>query len=458
MSAILRFFRPADYMEPIEDEKEVENQYTYWRVRILYSMFIGYALFYLTRQSLMYAKPGLMDTLDLSGAQVGTLESIFFFTYGASKFTSGILSDRSNPRYFMGIGLIFTGICNLLFGLSSSLVVFALLWGMNGWFQGFGWPSCARLLTHWYSQSERGSWWSTCSISHNVGAFIIPWIVGIALTYYQWQYAMYIPGWICIIGGFFIINRLRDTPQSLGLPPIEEYRNDYVGSTLKKGEQERELTTRESLVHYVLTNKYIWLLAIAYFFVYIVRMGINSWTVLFLMKERGYSYLTATGSVSLFEVGGLFGSLFAGWCSDYLFQARRGPVNVIFSLGMLFSILGFWYVPAGHPYLDSLAIFMMGFVIFGPQMLIGVAAAELAHKKAAATSTGFIGFIAYIGAAMAGGPLGSVKDRLGWEGFFMIIFVCCAMSVVFLLPLWNVKENLKVKEALASIEEETVAG
>src|SRR5262249_22918029 len=144
--------------------------------------------------------------------------------YGVSKFASGVLSDRANPRYFMAIGLFLTGLLNIFFGFSSSLVVFAIFWGLNGWFQGFGWPPCARFLTHWYSQSERGSWWATWNVSHNVGSFIIPWIAGASLHYFGWRYAMYIPGVICLAGALFLINRLRDTPQSLGLPPVEKFR------------------------------------------------------------------------------------------------------------------------------------------------------------------------------------------------------------------------------------------
>lgn len=453
MNFLLRLLMPASHIEPIQDEKLIEKDYKYWRYRILYSMFVGYALYYFTRKSFTFAMPGMIQDLHMDKAQLGLLGSIFYITYGISKFGSGILSDRSNPRYFMAIGLIMTGVCNLLFGFSSSLLLFALFWGLNGWFQGFGWPPCARLLTHWYSHSERGSWWSTWNVSHNVGAFLIPWIVGGLMAYFGWRYAMYIPAIICIFGGFFLINRLRDTPQSLGLPPVEEYRNDYVGSTVKKGQVEAELSTREILIDYVLKNKYMWMLGLAYFFVYIVRTGINDWTVLFLIAEKKYDVLVANGCVSLFEVGGFFGSLCAGWFSDKFLNARRGPVNVIFAVGMLCAIFGFYLIPAGHPFLDSLGMFAVGFVIFGPQMLIGVAAAELSHKKAAATSTGFTGLMAYIGAAVAGYPLGKIIDGVGWEGFFFVLISCCVCSVLFLLPMWGVTENLKGKPVVIADEE-----
>ncbi len=390
--------------------------------------------------------PGLIQDLGFTYSQLGILGSILSISYGISKFASGMIGDRVNPRYMMAFGLILTGVCNILFGMSSSLFFFALFWGLNGWFQGFGWPPCARFLTQWYSHSERGSWWSTWNVSHNTGGFLIPWVAGVALHFFGWRYAMFIPGALCILVGFFLINRLRDTPQSMGLPPIEKYRNDYIDKIEASG-FEADLTTWQVLVQYILKNPYIWLLAIAYFFVYTVRTGVNDWTSLFLQQAKGYSEIGANGCVSLFEVGGFFGSLAAGWSSDRLFGAKRGPINVLFSLGLFICIGLFWFVPQGYVWLDGLAMFLIGFMIFGPQMMIGLAAAELSHKKAAATSTGFVGFFAYIGAAFAGYPLGKISENWGWDGLYLALIICCLISTLLLIPLWSVTASYIKKKA-----------
>lgn len=446
LGSLLNMFKPAPHIPEITDPEEVKADYKYWRIRIIYSMFIGYAFYYFTRKSFIFAMPGLMEELGLDKSQLGLMSSIFALMYGMSKFVSGIASDQSNPRYFMAFGLILSGIFNICFGFSSSLILFGLFWGLNGWFQGFGWPPCVRLLSHWYSHSERGSWWSTWSVSQNVGAFMIPWIVGICLHFYGWRVAMCVPGILCILGGLFLINRLRDTPQSLGLPPIEKFRDDYAGKKADESE-EKELNTRQLLMG-VLKNKYIWILAAAYFFVYFVRAGVGEWTALFLIEEKGYSRIGASGSVSLFEAGGFFGSLCAGWISDRLFSARRGPVNALYAIALMGTVFCFWCVPGGYPWMDSMTIFAMGFAVFGPQMLIGVAAAELTHKKASATATGLIGWIAYIGAASAGYPLGKIIDQLGWEGFFWAIMACCGVAVLLLVPMWNVTRASKPKMPL----------
>lgn len=442
MNISLNFLKPARHTEEIEDEATIKKEYRYWRIRIFYAMFIGYVFYYFTRKSFTFAMPALMLDLGLNKAQLGILGSVLYLSYGLSKFASGVMSDQSNPRFFMAIGLMITGVTNICFGLSSSLLLFAIFWGLNGWFQGWGWPPCARLLTHWYSQSERGSWWSLCSTSHNVGGFLIPIVAGLCAQAMGWRFAMFIPGALCILVGFLLINRLRDTPQSLGLPSIERYRHDYPNKEAMT-RTEQELSTKQILFDHVLTNKWIWLLAVASFFVYVVRMAINDWSALYLIETRHYSMLKANSCVALFDIGGLFGMLIAGWLSDKLHAGRRGPINVLFSIGMLGSVLVLWLCPELGGLATSATLFTVGFFLFGPQMLIGLAAAELSHKKAAGTAVGFAGWFAYFGAAGAGYPLGKVAQDFGWAGYFMILAVCCAVTVLLFVPMWKARAGLK---------------
>ena len=231
------------------------------------------------------------------------------------------------------------------------------------------------------------------------------------------------------------MNRLRDTPQSLGLPTIEKFKDDYPAA---KESQERELSVKEILFKHVLNNKYIWILAASYFFVYIIRQAVNDFGALFLMKTKGYSIIMANASVFWFEIGGICGSLAAGWASDKIFRGRRGPINVLFSLGVIGAIAGLYLSPPGQILFDYILMFLVGFLIFGPQMLIGMAAAELSHKKAAGTATGFTGRVA-LGAATAGYPITKVVEGWGWYGFFVVLGFCGAISALLLLPLWNVR-------------------
>lgn len=447
MNSLFALFEPAPSLPEIQDQERIRKEYKYWRFRILYGILFGYAFYYFTRKSFTFAMPGMIQDLGFEKTDLGILGSILYITYGFSKFVSGVVADKTSPRYLMAAGLVITGLLNIFFGMSSSLLFFAIFWGLNGWFQGFGWAPCTRFLTQWYSHSERGSWWSICNISHNVGGFMIPWIVGIASQYFGWRYAMFVPGVLCILMGIALVYTLRDTPQSLGLPAIGKFRNDQADLIEAGPKEGKKASARQLLMDYVLKNPYIWMLAIAYFFIYVIRTGANDWTALYLVETKGYSRIGANGCVSCFDVGGFFGNLAAGWSSDRLFRAKRGPVNFLFALGAAFAVFVFWIIPEGYPILDSSMMFLIGFMIFGPQMLIGLAAAELSHKSASATAVGFVGIFAYMGAAFAGYPLAAITHAMGWDGFFIAMIISGVISIILLLPLWSVTaQSIKAKQ------------
>ncbi|HIF9188982.1 MFS transporter [Photobacterium damselae] len=416
----------------VEDKTEIDQKYHYWRFHIMVSMYIGYAGFYFSRKTFNYAMPAMMADLGLDKADIGLIGTLFYITYGCSKFFSGIISDRSNPRYFMGLGLIATGIINIVFGLSSSLYTLAILWVLNAWFQGWGWPSCSKLLTTWYSRSERGFWWALWNTAHNVGGALIPLVVGYLTLHFGWRYGFMLPGIIAVVIGLFICWRLRDKPVTLGLPSVGRWRKDHLEIA-----QENEglgLSSRDILHKYVIKNKYIWLLAFSYVLVYIVRTGINDWGNLYLTEQFHYSLISANGAISLFEIGGFVGSLVAGWGSDKLFGGNRGPMNLIFAIGIFLSVAALWLMPFKSYVLQSACFFAIGFFIFGPQMLIGMAAAECSHKNSAGAATGFVGLFAYMGAALSGYPLAIVVEHYHWTGFFTVLAAVSAVIGLLLLP------------------------
>lgn len=170
------------------------------------------------------------------------------------------------------------------------------------------------------------------------------------------------------------------------------------------------LTRKEILTKYVLKNPYIWLLSLCYVLVYVVRAAINDWGNLYMSETLGVDLVTANSAVTMFELGGFIGALVAGWGSDKLFNGNRGPMNLIFAAGILLSVGSLWLMPFASYVMQAACFFTIGFFVFGPQMLIGMAAAECSHKEAAGAATGFVGLFAYLGASLSGWPLARVID------------------------------------------------
>ncbi len=433
---ILQLIRPAPFIPQIEGEEAIGKAYSYWRGRIFSGIYIGYVFFIFSRKSMIFAFPAIMTEMGFLKSQVGMLSSILSIMYGASKFLSGMVADRSNPRFFMSLGLIFTALSTLLFSFSSSLIFLGLFCAINGFFQGWGWPPCARQLTHWFSQKERGTWWGLWNTATTLGTAVIALLTVNLYTQFGWRAAVLVPSFLCIGAAFLVMKLLCDTPQSVGLPPIEVYKKEEPTRA-----KEQELGVKEILFKYVLTNRYLWVLAFAYFCIYLIRAAITDWGMIYLIETKGYKAAVASACIVSVEVGGFCGSIAAGWISDQIFKGKRGPVTILFSLGILIPLTYFWFSPA-VPFPIEIGFFTLaGFLVYGPQMVIGMHAAELAHKKASATASGFTGTFAYAGAAVAGYPLGRLTEIFGWQAFFTALIIAAAAAVLLLSPLWSVQRR-----------------
>ena len=87
------------------------------------------------------AIPGMEADPDLgfTKTDLGIFLTLNGVVYGVSKFVNGFVGDRVNARWFMMLGLSMCAICNFIFGMSSTVWLFGLMWVLNGWFQGTGW-------------------------------------------------------------------------------------------------------------------------------------------------------------------------------------------------------------------------------------------------------------------------------------------------------------------------------
>ena len=145
------------------------KRFRYWQTRIIITSMIGYAMFYFVRKNLSIAMPAMQADLGITKAGLGIFLTLHGLIYGISKFANGFIGDRVNARYFMVTGLVLAAFCNIVFGFSSAVLMFGIVWILNGWFQGMGFPPCARLLTHWIPPKELATKMAMvflCTISH----------------------------------------------------------------------------------------------------------------------------------------------------------------------------------------------------------------------------------------------------------------------------------------------------
>ena len=180
--------------------------------------------------------------------------------------------------------------------------------------------------------------------------------------------------------------------------------------------------------------------------IYLVRYGVLDWAPTYLDEVKGFSVKETGWAYFLYEWAGIPGTLLCGWISDKVFKGRRAPSIIIYMLLVMVAVLVYWINPPGNIMVDNIALIAIGFLIYGPVMLIGVQALDLVPKKAAGTAAGLTGLFGYLGGALfANIAIGFIAEHMGWDATFILLLVACAIAILFTAMTWKKeKERLEI--------------
>ena len=475
----------SDFLAPPRHKPQlpadrIDKEYKTMRWKVFLGIYFGYAAYYLVRKNLSFAVPDMIHEGLIDKAGAGVAMSGIPIAYALGKFIMGSVSDRSDARKFMSIGLILASLVMMCVGLMpyrasadgnfsltvGILFVFMLL---AGWLSGMGWPPCGRILAHWFSPNERSFKMSVWNTAHNVGNGTLAVLVAVGIALFgslgigeSWRAAFIFPAIVAIIFAGFCWLTLRDTPESCGLPPIEDYRKDYTGAKAAKGEEEK-IPFRRLFVDYIFRNRLLWLIAAANIFVYFVRYGVSDWSPTYLQEVCKMTKEQSALAFALFEYAGIPGTILCGWVSSRFFQGRCAPVNVIFMFITALGIVMYWEAPAlaallsiPLEYIVYTALSIVGGAVYGPVAMIGVQALSLVPKNAAGTAAGFMSLFGYMFGDAVLSKIGmgfAVEHSLGWNFTFQMFLFTSVLAGAICIVAWGKERRIMEERVrLARIE------
>jgi OPA family sugar phosphate sensor protein UhpC-like MFS transporter len=402
--SLIARFATAAAAPPLVGTRQIDALYRRHRLRVLTAITIGYAFAYTCRLALSVVKKPLIDEGIFSPAELGLIGSALFYTYALGKLVNGFLADHANMKLFFATGVIASALINIGMGFSTVLALSVALWALNGWFQGFGAPAGVVTLTAWFSNRERGRYYGVWSTAHSMGEGLTYYFVALFVVWFGWRAGFWVPGLICVVAGLCIYWLMQDRPPTLGLPPVADWRNDHLATTVAP--QASVLTVQFS----ILRIPAIWILALASSTMYVTRYAIASWGILYLQEGRNYPLAEASLLMAANTIAGIAGCLLFGYLSDKLFSARRPPANFLFAVVELIGLLLIFFGP------QNSWMLLFAFVLFGIGLnglvtsLGGLFAVDIAPKKVAGAAMGLIGVFSYIGAAVQENISGSLIE------------------------------------------------
>jgi OPA family glycerol-3-phosphate transporter-like MFS transporter/OPA family sugar phosphate sensor protein UhpC-like MFS transporter len=433
---IFRPVPPAPVM--LTDPAQIAAKYRVWQTHVLVFSIIGYATFYFVRSNLSIAMPLMMQQLGITKEKFGLYLTLFGVLYGVSKFFNGFLADRTNARAFMAVALFISALLNICFGCSTAVLALGIFWMLNGWFQGMGFPPCARLMANWFPPKQFATKFSIWNISHNVGSIGILLICGFLVSgnlfAADWRLCFFVPSAIAVVIAILLWFMLPDTPPSVGLP---EFEGTHVDLPEKKSHED----FKAFLWQQVFCNKYIWLLAMGNFFVYAIRYGVFNWGPTMLLEVRHIKILHASWMIAGFELFGAAGALLGGWVTDRFLGGRAARACVIYMALACVCVLLLWKIQTQSELLITGLLCATGFFVYGPQCLLAIACANLATKRAAATAIGLTSIFGYASTVLSGWGLGFVVQNYGWNAGFAGLIGCAAIGTLLFIAAWPAKAN-----------------
>ena len=444
-----RISKPSQEKVPAGKVPEV---YKRLRRNTFWAATVAYSLYYVCRLSLSVVKQPLIDSELLTAGQLGIIGSAMLFVYAVGKFMNGFIADYCNIRRFMATGLAVSALINLLMGVLGFLhgdmgiasvavfISFVILWGINGWAQSMGSPPGIINLSRWFPLNKRGTYYGIFSATPYLGEFLSFIVIGAIVGTFGWQSGFIFAAAAGVIGTLAILFFVSDTPESKGLPSVQELSSEE----LRKEDRMKTSEVQKS----VLKHPGIWIISAASAFIYITKYAVAGWGVLFLQEAKGFSDVEAISIVSINALLGIFGTVLSGWFSDKLFKGDRKIPALLF--GILNSVaLGIFLYGGDALWVNVLAMILFGIAI---GVLIcflgGLMAVDIVPRKATGAALGVVGIASYIAAGIqdvASGWLIDAHISLATDGSPLYdfrpvsVFWIAASIISFLLPLLNRK-------------------
>ena len=415
-------------------------RYERWRWQVFGVTWLTYFGYYLTRKTFSVAKIGMEQdpAIDISRSDMAWIDGAYLVAYAIGQFAAGILGDRAGTRKVVLLGMFGSALAAAAMGASSITVLLGILFGLQGLCQSTGWAPLMKNVGNFFSQRERGTVIGLWSTNYAVGGMVASVFAGYWGDLMGWRYAFFVPAATLLAIWFLFVLFQRDSPEDVGLPPIETYHGEKTAVLVDTESVEVKAPPSSwELIKQLLANRTVLVMCLAYFLTKPARYAILFWGPKYIQEKLG-SGMAESGALSaLFELAGIVGALSAGVASDRLFSSRRMPVCVIALVLLGAFLLVMDDLPATRGVLAA-SYLLIGLLVFVPDTILnGPAAVDFGAKTGAGTAAGFVNGAGSVGAILGGTIPGFFAQRWGWGGVFSLLGAMALAAALILLPKWN---------------------
>ena len=378
-----------------------------WRI-LLATMFC-YLFFYTGRQTFGFAIPGIQEELGIGKATLGWAGTCLLWSYALGQSINGNLGDKYGGRRIVSFGAVASCVANWAVSFGSSVGALLVPWAANGYFQAMGWAPGSRVLSNWWSQSERGRVYGLYVFAAGMSSVVsfVTSLLVIDTFNLDWRWIFRLPVLLLLVGGCVYFILVRDRPEDVGWDPPDPL-PDTPGTQAQPADPSSEEGSRERYVQ-VFSNPRFMIASVAIGFQNLARYGLLFWVPVHFLGADWKNSDDKWVSLAL-PIGMALGPLASGWLSDRVFRGLRWPLISLFMFLAALSAFGMYFIPRSNHGLGICVLFLCGFFAYGPQSAFWALCPDLLGPKRAGTGTGIMNFFAYLFAGVGEPVIGRLIE------------------------------------------------
>lgn len=395
-----------------------------WIYLLMFSVL--YCFLYCTRLNISSATPYLVED-GWSESTIGILTGTLFWTYGIGQLINGRLSELMGPAKFIIAAVVLSAIANFLVATqrADSVVILAIIWGANGFFQSMGWTPGLAVLARWWPGKSRGFATGFANAFSGFGQVAASCAVLAAYTWVPqlgWKAGFLIPPCFSLAILVLYLLFVKTSPSQIGL-------RDYKEENPEKVEQEKQMqqiVESKGLLYpykYILSNKVFIIWVVIAFGTGLARYGLSTWIPLYF-SQQGFSAMTSVASSLILPIGMGIGTFVVPWLTDRFCPTERLPAAIVSAvIGAVTTIVIFMLDASKLPQLILIEVmlFVSGFCIYAINGIVFTYAADIGGRVFSGTCSGVLNFAAYLGAAVQAVVYGFILNNGGWGIIFISI-------------------------------------
>lgn len=373
---------------------------------LFYLCFLVYTTSYITRLNLSTSMNDMINAGCFDKEFGGAVATGFLVCYGIGQLLNGFLGDRISPRVMLSVGIIMSGVMNILMGLFTSAGMLMTVWCLNGFFCSMLWAPVVRCFSEFMPKDVRSRAGVMISVTIPLGGVLAYLTGSIMLKVADYRALFVLSGCIGIAAGIIWL---------AGTGRLSSYFTEVRTLTIaERTAMSKKNGTSVSFLKLIFTTGLIFAV-FCILFNGVLKDGITVWIPTFLSERFEVSSSFAALISLILPIVNLLGAFAANYLNNRFFKNEYKTVATMFSVSAL-SVLLLYLAGSVSPVLSALLIALCTSSMLGANtMLLTFIPLRYSALGCSSSVTGFLDACSYLASAVASVSFGVISSSGGWD-------------------------------------------